>query len=170
MKHVRQQRLPLLLSVALLMGWSCHGVSSKDVNEPSKRGNGTDTIDAHGVEEIRGLLVFDPLTTKSFAAWDAQHFKIDDVVLRPTDEIPFDTLRKHAGQRVVIRGVMDPGQPFDPSEHPDREAPVPLDDLFTGETEVIMRGSGIRVLEIRLDDKGGSPNMPMQTDRPSARR
>jgi hypothetical protein len=118
---------------------------------------------------LEGIVIRKPWT-KTGESWDTggSHYYVLDigdaviehrsaregVILRPSENVPFDAFERFKGRRVTVEGRFVEGTPWTPPAGSVEQHPETVTDPVTGEVVPLRRGSGFQVFKItRLDEK-----------------
>ena len=97
---------------------------------------------------VRGVLQHFPSDVRSAQAWYGHNFIVGSTPILPTDNVPKEVLKEHVGKHVVITGIWDPGQAWEPDDK-ELNLPMPVDP----EKEVIIRGDGLEASSLTVVEK-----------------
>jgi hypothetical protein len=138
-------------------GMVSFGVLCSSIGCPRANKQIARTVEANWVE-LHGTVIRKPWT-KSQESWNAggsEYYVLDvgepriqqwstkeGVILRPTDAVPFQALKKFNGTRVTVRGRFVEGAPFVLREDSAGQYPLPAEP-----GKPVLRGSGFEVYRI----------------------
>jgi hypothetical protein len=92
---------------------------------------------------VTGVLNYYPSNVKSSEAWYGHNFIVNGMPIISTENVSEGTLKKHAGSRVTITGIWQPGKRWKPSTQELLEQ-MPIDP----DKDVVIIGDGLKALSI----------------------
>ena len=118
------------------------GCSDHESDSPRKSTSAQESVPEQ--RTVRGMLEHFPSDVKSVEAWYGHNFMVGDTPVIATEEVPEETLSKFVGTEVVITGVWQPGEQWNPTEE---EANMP--NPVSPDTAAVIRGDGIKASTIK---------------------
>lgn len=163
----------LLVVETILVGvpWAFVGCSHSDRKSPAhavrpitvSETPEADTVVLNGTVIRKGW-------TKTGESWNAggSHYYVLDVgeavitrrsakegvILRPSDNVPFDGFERFKDHHVAVVGRFVKGKPWTPGREGVEQQPMPVTPPVTGDVIPLRRGSGFQVQKITRLEKG----------------
>ena len=136
--------MTLRLLVTILAGVTLSACTSNSIRVNAQFPEETKTkFQEDSKVSVQGVLEYIP-STKSLESWLGHQYKVGDTPIKPTREIPTDTLQSLVGETVIIEGIWNPGKKWEPSE----EEELSQHPIFW-DNETVMRGAGLEALTIQ---------------------
>ena len=136
--------MPHRLLITGLVALTLGACASNSVQVSTQLTRETQTkLNADTMMSVQGVLEYIP-STKSLESWQGHQYKVGDTPIKPTPEIPSDTLQSFIGETVIIEGLWNPGKKWEPSE----EEELSQRPIFF-ENEKVTRGNGLEAITIQ---------------------